>query len=193
MPGGVAEDRSPTSSSADLRDFLYGGGDSSSGSLNLFASYLFTHNAMIGFLAFALGVAFGVPVILLMFYNGVMLGALAALYADRGLAGEFWGWILIHGTTELLAIILCGGAGLVLARCVVFPGRRRRLDTLARHGPLAGQIAIGAACLFFAAAILEGFGRQLIADTALRYSIAGVALLFWCLYFGFAGRRGDGQ
>jgi len=195
MPGGLAEGRTPTSSTADLRDILFsaGEGEGAAEMLNLFASYLFTHNTLIGFLSFALGFAFGVPVILLMFYNGLLLGTLAGLYADRGLGAEFWGWILIHGTTELTAIILCGGAGLVLARSVIFPSRHPRMEALARNGPLAGQIAVGAVCLFFAAAILEGFGRQLITVTAIRYAIGIAALLFWLLYFGFGGRRGDGE
>jgi uncharacterized membrane protein SpoIIM required for sporulation len=193
MPGGLADGRTPTTSTTELRDILFGGAEGTAEMLNLFASYLFTHNTLIGFLSFALGIAFGVPVILLMFYNGLLLGALAGLYADRGLGGEFWGWILIHGTTELSAIVLCGGAGLVLARSVVFPSRHPRLEALARNGPLAGQIAIGAVCLFFAAALLEGFGRQLITETAIRYAIGLGALLFWALYFGFVGRQGDGE
>ena len=77
----------------------------------VFATFLFTHNAAIGMLCFALGFAFGLPVMLLLFYNGLTLGALAALHESHGLSLEFWAWIAIHGSTELLAVIICGGAG----------------------------------------------------------------------------------
>jgi uncharacterized membrane protein SpoIIM required for sporulation len=52
----------------------------------VFATFLFTHNARIAILAFALGFAFGVPSVLLMVMNGAGLGAFVALFASRGLA-----------------------------------------------------------------------------------------------------------
>ena len=40
------------------------------------------------------------------------------------------------------------------------------------------------------AGLLEGFGRQLITDTMLRYGIGTVMLLFWLGYY-YVPRRGD--
>ena len=48
---------------------------------------------------------------LLILINGCMLGALFALFAAKGLGFELGGWLLIHGTTELFAIVLAGAAG----------------------------------------------------------------------------------
>jgi uncharacterized membrane protein SpoIIM required for sporulation len=180
-----ASGRTPASSTSELRKVLF---DSSGGSLD-FASYLFSHNAQIGLWCFALGFALGIPVVVLMFYNGVTLGAFIALYASRGLAVEFLGWILIHGVTELLACIICAGAGLVIGRAVIFPGRHTRLDNLARKGRLAGQIAIGGVAMLFIAALLEGFARETITDTAVRYAIAFGSLTLWGWYFICCGRR----
>lgn len=190
---GLAGDRTPTATTETLRDALYDDGGGALESLYLFATFLFTHNAQIGMLAFALGFALGVPVILLMFYNGVMLGAFAALYASRGLAVELGAWLSIHGTTELLAVILCGGAGLSLGGAFAFPGRFSRLDSLARRGRKAGIIAIGAVAMLLVAGLLEGFGRQLVHDPALRYAVGGTMLLLWLSYFSLAAReRGHG-
>ena len=110
----MAGSRSPTAETETLRAALYDSDDTAIDSLNLFASFLFSHNAKIGLLSFALGFAFGVPTVLLLFVNGLTLGAFAALYASRGLSWDLWAWLMIHGTTELLALALCGGAGLVL-------------------------------------------------------------------------------
>jgi uncharacterized membrane protein SpoIIM required for sporulation len=104
------------------------------------------------------------------------------------------GWLFIHGITELLAIILCGAAGLALGGAVAFPGAHSRLANLAATGRVAAQVVIGAVALLLIAGLLEGLGRQLITDTSLRYVIAATTGTAWCLYFGFAGRkRTDGN
>lgn len=188
ISGQMAGSRSPTSTTEELRAALFTVDGSTLDRLNAFASFLFSHNTQIGLLSFALGFALGVPTVLLMFTNGLTLGALAALYASRGLSLELWGWLLIHGTTELLAISLCGGAGLYLAAAVAFPDRYSRLHSLAVKGRKAAVIAIGCVAMFFVAALLEGFARQLILDTTLRYLIAGTMLLGWLAYFSRVGR-----
>ncbi len=193
---GLAGGRTPTSTTESLRDVLYDDGGGLLESLYLFATFLFTHNAQIGMLAFALGFALGVPVVLLIFYNGLGIGAFVALYSSRGLTVEFVAWLSIHGTTELLAVLLCGGAGLWLGSAFAFPGRYSRIDNLARQGRKAGVIAIGAVVMLFLAGLLEGFGRQLIHDASLRYLIGSVALAFWLAYFTLSGResgRGRGE
>ena len=187
VPEALAEGRSPASSTAELRAVLFETDDRVGEMLNVFAAFLFSRNAGIGMLAFALGFALGVPVVLLMFYNGLILGALAAVYEMHGLSAEFWAWIAIHGTTELTAVILCGGAGFVLATSLAFPGPNTRLATLARQGRMAARIVIGAVVLFLVAALLEGFARQLVTDSVWRAAIAVVALGFWVAYFVRAG------
>jgi uncharacterized membrane protein SpoIIM required for sporulation len=200
VPVQMAGERTPTSSTETLRAVLYDGGDAEIGELNMFASFLFSNNAKIGMLCFALGFALGAPVVLLLVYNGLTLGAFLALYDSRGLLAEVLAWLLIHGVTELLAVIVCGGAGLVLAQSLAFPGRHTRLANLALKGRMATRIIMGAVVMFFLAALLEGFGRQLINDPAWRYGIALVSLVFWGGYFGLAGRgavggagNGDGR
>ncbi len=190
----MAQGRTPTTSTEELRRALFAGTARGPETLNLFATFLFTHNAKIGLLCFALGFAFGVPVALLLFYNGAVLGAFAALFAGRGLIFELGGWILIHGGTELLAVVLCGGAGLVLGGALAFPGRHSRLDNLAIRGRSAALIAIGAVAMFLIAGVLEGFARQFVDDTWQRYAVALVMLAFWAVYFTLSGReaRGDG-
>ncbi len=73
-------------------------------------------------LCFAVGFVAGVPVVIILLINGLMLGAFAALFASRGLSLDFWGWVLPHGVTELMAVVFCAGAGLVLAHALIFPG-----------------------------------------------------------------------
>ena len=193
---GMAQGRTPTTSTAELKGVLYDTTRNAADRLYLFATFLFTHNAGIGLMAFALGFALGVPVFLLLFYNGLMLGAFAALYDSRGLSVDLWAWLSVHGTTELLAVLLCGAAGLVLGGGMAFPGKYSRLDTLAQRGRQASQIAIGAVVMFLIAGLLEGIVRQAVTDVTSRYLIGGCALVWWVAYFALCGRgRGadDGE
>ncbi len=187
VPEGYAEGRNPAASDDELRGVLYGY-TSSAERLSGFASFLFTNNARVGLLCFALGFVVGLPVYVLLFYNGLMLGALGALYASRGLGFEFWGWVLPHGITELGAVVICGGAGLVLAQSLVFPGRNTRLKNLARRGREAGVLVLGAVAMFFVAALIEGFFRQLVMHDGVRWLVAVATAAAWTAYFAWAGR-----
>lgn len=186
--GEMAGGRTPAASTESLRSALYDGAGSAAEGLYIFATYLFSHNAGIGIFAFALGFALGIPTVLLLFYNGLTLGAFLALYDSRGLVWELTAWLAVHGTTELLAIVLCGGGGLVLAGAIIFPERESRLDSLARRGRAAGTLIMGAVLMFFVAGLLEGFARQLVTDITARYAIGGTMLVFWLTYFTLCGR-----
>lgn len=186
VPGDLSGGRDPAASTETLRATLDGVEDA--GGLSVFAAFLFTHNAQVALLAFALGFALCVPTGLLILYNGATIGAFFALFASRGLGVELGGWLLIHGVTELFAVILAGAAGLRIGWSVAFPGRRRRLDAAVEAGRTAGVAMGGVVVMLLFAGLLEGFGRQLIVDTGLRYAVAGTTALLWGLYF-YAPRR----
>lgn len=166
-----AQGRGPASTTESLREVLYAKKDAST-LLKTFAMFLFQHNARIGLLAFAVGFAGAVPSALLLFSNGLILGAFGALYASRGLSLDFWGWILPHGVSELTAVALCGAAGMALGQALLFPGQEQRLAGLARRGREASVVALGAVGLFFVAALIEGIFRQLVHAVPVRYAVA---------------------
>jgi uncharacterized membrane protein SpoIIM required for sporulation len=188
VPASMSDAREPSASTADLRASLYTRIDAAD-LLTEFASFLFGNNARVGLLAFALGFAAGVPVFFLMFTNGLTLGAFAWLFSSRNLSLEFWAWILPHGVTELLAVVLCGAAGLVVATCVVFPGRATRLQNLSTRGREAGVLVLGAVFLFFGAALVEGIFRQVVTNVAARSAVAVTSAAAWTCYFLLAGRE----
>ena len=188
VPAGMAQGRDPTATTAELRATLFGG-DRDVDLLSAFAAFLFSNNARVAMLAFGLGFAAGVPVLLLLFFNGMILGGMSALFHERGLAAEWWSWILPHGITEMLAVVLAGAAGLVLADAMVFPGRHARVHRLAQRGRLAGTIVLGTVLMLFLAGVIEGVFRQLVTDLTLRYLLAAATACGWLGYFGFAGRE----
>jgi uncharacterized membrane protein SpoIIM required for sporulation len=182
----MAGGRGPTSTREELAAVLHDSGGGALEMLGTFASALFTHNAKIGLACVALGFIAGVPVLLLLFVNGLVLGAMLAVYAQKGLGLEFLAWVAPHGVTELFAVALCGAAGLTIGQSLVFPGRLRRIDALAERGREAGAVAVGSVMLFFVAALIEGFFRQLVHDLTVRAAVAVITAVALAVYFGSA-------
>ena len=182
--------RNPNASYEDLRATLYEERRDIVDMLGAFAAQLFSHNSGIAIFAFALGFAFGAPTAILLIYNGVYLGSFYAVFWNKGLAYELTGWLFIHGVTELFAVILAGAAGFMIGGAVAFPGRKTRMQSMREAGNKAAMVIIGAVIMLFLAALLEGFGRQLINTDWVRYGIAGTTLLFWLGYF-YLPRRGE--
>jgi uncharacterized membrane protein SpoIIM required for sporulation len=190
VPGALAGDRGPDSTADELREEeIFAPWPGLVDSFAVMANFLFSHNTLVGLLIFGLGIAAGIPGLLLLFYQGLGVGAFIALHYNRGLLVDFLGWLAVHGVTELTAIMLFGAAGLVLAEKVLFPDRMTRLESLATQGKLAAQIAIGAMIMLFVAGILEGGFRQLVQSTSWRFAIGGFTGLIWLGYFTLAGRR----
>jgi uncharacterized membrane protein SpoIIM required for sporulation len=185
----MAQGRTPTASKAFLQASLFDSGVEKPKGLAIFAAYLFGHNAKVTLFSFALGFALGVPTLLLLFMNGAMGGALSAVYARHDLAVDLYGWLIIHGSTELTAIILGAGAGLHMGAAVAFPQAISRRDALRNAGRQAAVVGMGCVVMLFVAGLLEGFARQLVQDTPTRYAIGIFMFLLWMAYFTFAGRK----
>jgi uncharacterized membrane protein SpoIIM required for sporulation len=192
VPAGLAGDRGPSSTRQDLLDGeIFHPAPGALESFALIANFLFTHNTGIGIMTFGLGIAAGIPTLLLLGYQGLILGSFIAIHYDRDLTVEILGWLSVHGITETTALILFGAGGLMIADKVLFPGRYSRLESLAVHGRVAARLAVGAMLMLFVAAILEGCVRQQVPNTELRLAIGGASGLLWFAYF-LSGRRAGG-
>ncbi|MEP3226253.1 MAG: stage II sporulation protein M [Parasphingorhabdus sp.] len=187
VPANMADVRVPGATEQALRGTLFGAENQDG--LGVFAAYLFSNNAQVAILAFALGFAFGIPSILLLIHNMALLGAMLWVFAQRGLSVEFIGWLSIHGTTELFAILLAGAAGIHVGRSIGFPGAQSHLTAASNAGKRAALVMVGVIIMLICAGLLEGFARQLINDTGMRYLVGGAMLLFWLVYFFVFGRR----
>jgi uncharacterized membrane protein SpoIIM required for sporulation len=187
IPAGLAGERGPSSTREELLKVLFTK-ERNGMSLLTFANLLFSNNTLVSLLTFGLGFLGGIPTLLLTFANGLMVGAILALHARRGLLHEILGWLFIHGVTELGAIVLFAAAGLRLGELMLFPGRHSRADALALDGTAIGEVAVGGVLMLLVAAVLEGVFRQTIANTDGRLTVAFATFVLWTLYFTFAGR-----
>lgn len=155
-----------------------------------FSNFLFTHNIQVSFLVFALGVTFGVGTASVLFYNGVPLGALAMQYHQAGEDLFFWAWILPHGIPELTSIFIAGGAGLIIGRGLLLPGRRRRRDALVHEARRAARLVVGTMPVLVLAGLIEGTISQ-IHEPTIPYvaklafaALVGIGLYAWLALAG---------
>ncbi|MDQ3855704.1 MAG: stage II sporulation protein M [Chloroflexota bacterium] len=165
--------------------------DISAGESSLAASTIMTNNIRVAIMAFAGGMLLGVPTLLVLALNGLMLGSVAAL-AQRGGAGtELWSFVSPHGWIELSVIFISGGAGLGLARAVLLPGLLTRRDALVAAAREAVRLLMGGAALLVVAGTIEGFISPTGLPPVVKYAfglLTGVALFAYLLLAGRASQ-----
>ena len=188
VPEGLAGDRTPGASTEALRASLFEPFEGVAVQLGVFASFLISHNVRVALFAFALGVFACLPSLVVLIYNGLILGAFYALYADRGLGFELFGWLSVHGVTELSAIVIAAAGGFRLGFAFLFPGPLSRRDAMRAASRDAVKLALIAVIMLLAAGFLEAFPRQLVTDTGARLIIGWGAGALWLAWFLLAGR-----
>src|SRR5207302_4060245 len=107
-------------------------GDPLQGQKTSFSAFLMTHNTKVSIFTMALGMTWGVGTIIMLFYNGIILGAVAVDYIRAGQTQFLLGWLLPHGVIEIPAILIAGQAGLILATALIGWGNRDSLRTRLR-------------------------------------------------------------
>jgi uncharacterized membrane protein SpoIIM required for sporulation len=135
--------------------------DRLAGERGRFSAFLMTHNIQVSVLALALGATWGAGTILLLFYNGVILGAVSVDYILAGQTKFLAGWLLPHGSFEIPAILIAGQGGLILGRALIGWGTRASLKSRLREisGDLVTLI-FGVAILLVWAGLVESFLSQ---------------------------------
>jgi len=158
-----------------------------------FAAQLMTHNVQVTVMALALGVTFGAGTLILLFYNGVVLGAVATDYILGGQGVFLAGWLLPHGSIEIPAILLGGQAGFILAGALIGWGDRTP-RTLRLRAVSADMVAIvsGAAVLLIWAGTVEAFVSQYhqpVIPYGLKIAFGLCELAALTFFLGWAGRE----
>mgnify|MGYP005841728439 FL=1 len=172
--------------------------DRLAGAKTTFSALLMTHNTKVSILTLALGMSWGVGTVLMLFYNGVLLGAVAVDYVAAGQTRFLLGWLLPHGAIEIPAIVIAGQAGLVLASALIGWGSRTPLAARLRRvsGDIVTLIA-GVALLLVWAGLVEAFLSQyhepIIPYTAkIAFGVLELAVLIFFLARSGTLRRGRG-
>jgi len=153
-----------------------------------FASSVFTNNARVGIVAFALGIGLGLPTLAILAVNGANLGVAAGLFAAVGEQARFWGLILPHGLLEITAVCVAGGTGLALGWALVDPGDRSRAEALSDQGRRAVVVVAGLVLVFLVAGLIEGFVTGSRLPTGARVGIGATVEMIFLGYAVVLGR-----
>lgn len=142
------------------------------------------NNIGVSFKAFVLGIFISLGSFYVLLYNGIMLGSFQYFFHDYGLLKESFLTLWIHGTLEIWAIIVSGGAGLMLGSSILFPGSYSRGYSFIRATRNGIQIILGLMPVFVVAGFLESFiTRYTNAPEILRLGIILTSLAFIIWYF----------
>jgi uncharacterized membrane protein SpoIIM required for sporulation len=174
-----------------------------------FSAELMSNNIRVTIMAMALGITWGAGTLIVLFSNGVSLGAVAADYVGGGQATFLAAWLLPHGSIEIPAIVLGGQAGFILAGALIGWGSHRwdRPPGLSRQAgrpvPLRAErfrmvggdlfaIVAGAAGLLVWAGVVEAFVSQYhrpVIPYGLKIGFGCCELVALAAFLGWAGRE----
>jgi uncharacterized membrane protein SpoIIM required for sporulation len=167
--------------------------DRLAGKKTTFAAELMTHNTRVAILTMALGLTWGFGTAVLLFYNGVIVGAVALDYVQAGQSRFLLGWLLPHGAVEIPCILLGGQAGFLLASALIGWGSRKPRRTRLReisHDLIA--IMFGAGALLIWAGMVEAFLSQYhepVVPYALKIAFGIAELIALTLFLSRSGRK----
>ncbi|MET3880852.1 MULTISPECIES: stage II sporulation protein M [Chitinophaga] len=115
------------------------------------------NNIMVSFYCYLGGIFLGVGSLYLLMRNGVMLGVFQYIFFSHGLGWKSILVIWIHGTLEISSIVIAGCAGIIMGKSILFPGTRKRLDSLRKGAKDGIKIMVTLIPVFIVAAFLESF------------------------------------
>ena len=161
------------------------------------SSAIMTNNMSVALVAFASGITAGIGTVYMLLFNGLLLGVIAMACASAGMSVPLWSFVAPHGSLELPAIVIAGGAGLRLAQGVLFPGLLPRRQSVANSGALAVRLVLGCIPMLVVAGIVEAFVSPTDLSIPLKFAVAAalflllVSCLFWKSPHGVQGPTVD--
>ncbi|MFT5780205.1 MAG: putative membrane protein SpoIIM required for sporulation, partial [Crocinitomicaceae bacterium] len=154
-----------------------------------------TNNLKVAFLTFFVGFFFTLGTHMLMFYNGVMLGAFQYFFHSKGLLVTSFLGIWIHGAFEISAIVLAAGAGITAGNGLLFPKSYTRMQSLQLSTKRGLKIMMSLVPFIVAAGFLESYvtaNYQVLPNWskwALILFSFGLILFFYVFYPMYVARK----
>ncbi len=153
------------------------------------AGFYVLNNVGIAFKCFALGVFFGIGTIRELLFNGIVLGTITGYIVSQGNSGNFFSFVISHGSFELTAIVIAGTAGLLIGWGMIHPGKWSRWDSLRRYGQDAIKLVLGAGIMLGVAALIEAFFSPMAIPDTIKFTVGTLLWLVVAFYLVCGGRQ----
>ncbi len=144
-----------------------------------------SNNIMVSFVTYIEGIFLSLGSYYQLFQNGLMVGVFQYFFYEKQLFWTSFSAIFLHGALELSAIVIAGGAGIVLGNSLLFPGTYSRKDALVEAGKRSLKIVAGLIPVFITAGFIESFITRLYDQMPayMHISIIGSSVVFIIWYF----------
>lgn len=143
-----------------------------------------TNNIRVAFTAFVFGIMLSIGTMYILFTNGIMLGVFQYFFYERDLLWTSVASVWLHGTLEISAIVIAGGAGIIIGNSILFPGNRKRTSSLQNAAKDALKIVVGLIPVFIVAAFIESFWTRLTEMPIIfNIVIISISAIFIAWYF----------
>ena len=116
-----------------------------------------SNNIRVSFLAFIFGFFTSAGTGMILFRNGIMLGVFHYFFVQQGLFDETMLSVWVHGTIEISAIVIAGGAGIKMGNGLLFPGSYPRAYSFKKAAMSGLKIVVGLFPFFVLAGFIESF------------------------------------
>jgi uncharacterized membrane protein SpoIIM required for sporulation len=153
------------------------------------SSAIMTNNIAVSLAACASGMLAGLGPAYMMLFNGLLIGVIGSACYHAGMSVALWSFVTPHGVLELPAIFMAGGAGLLLARGILFPGTLPRRDAIASAGHDAGRLMLGVVPILVIAGIIEGFVSPTPTPPPAKFAIGASIFVLFALYLSRGWKR----
>jgi uncharacterized membrane protein SpoIIM required for sporulation len=127
--------------------------------------YIAMNNSFVALMMVIGGVLIGVGTIYSMWNHGLMLGCFQYMFFAKGLGLQSILVIWVHGTLEILSLVIAATAGLVITQGILFPGTYSRAVSFKRGIKDALKIMIVLVPVFIVASFFENYVTHLMGST----------------------------
>ncbi len=160
--------------------------------------YIAKNNLMVSFFVFIFGIFAGYGSIIMLVRNGIMLGVFMYFFYSRGQVAEFNYAVWLHGTIEILTIVICTVSGMLLGRGLIYPGTLSRYKAFSIWGKRGAMLYLSTIPFIIFAAFIESFLTRFtdmpnIIRLAIILGSLGLMLFYFVIYpyFKFKNSKDD--
>lgn len=115
------------------------------------------NNLYVGMRCYIYGVFGGIGTFFIVLYNAVMIGSFQYFFYEQDVFYDSLRGIWLHGSMEIMAIIIESAAGFILGASILFPGTYTRIQSLKRGFKKSFKLFISTMPFTIFAGFIEGY------------------------------------